>query len=272
MKTLKTIVLSAAAALMLVSCEAPKLGYFQGVESGQAFEMSQPTFVTLQPGDKLSILVSSKDPNLAYLFNLPIVGHYRTSTSDQSLNSNQIASYTIDQNGNIDFPVIGELHVAGLNRKEVATLVKKTLVERELLKDPMVTVDFLDLTYGVIGEVKNPGRFGFDHDKLTLLDAISRAGDLTIHGIRENVLVAREENGKQTYYRVDLTNAGSLYTSPVFYLKPNDIVYIRKIKGQSFRINSAGTAVGVVAATISFGVFVYTIVNTGINHVKKYSK
>lgn len=178
MKIFKNLTMVAAVALMLGACSTPKLGYFQSVQSGQSFDVSKPLFVTLQPGDKLSVLVSSKDPNLAYLFNLPIVGHYRTTTSDQTLNSNQVASYTIDQNGNIDFPVVGEMHVAGLNRKEVATLIKNTLIQRELLKDPMVIVDFLDLTYGVMGEVKNPGRFGFDHDKLTILDALSRAGDL----------------------------------------------------------------------------------------------
>lgn len=226
MKILKTITVAVAMALALCACETPKLGYFQNVQSGQSYDVSKPLFVTLQPGDKLSILVSSKDPNLAYLFNLPIVGHYRTSSSEQSLNSNQVASYTIDKEGNIDFPVVGELHVSGLNRKEVATLVKNTLIERQLLKDPVVIVDFLDLTYGVMGEVRNPGRYGFDHDKLTILDALSRAGDLTIYGLRENVLVAREESGRQTYYRVNLTNADELYSSPVFYLKPNDIIYI----------------------------------------------
>jgi len=226
MKIFKTIAVTAVLALTLCACQTPKLGYFQNVQSGQSYDVSKPIFVTLQPGDKLSILVSSKDPNLAYLFNLPIVGHYRTSSSEQSLNSNQVASYTIDKDGYIDFPVIGEIHVAGLNRKEVQTLIKSTLIERQLLKDPMVVVDFLDLTYGVMGEVKNPGRFGFDHDKLTILDALSRAGDLTIYGVRESVLVAREENGRQTYYRVNLANADELYSSPVFYLKPNDIIYV----------------------------------------------
>lgn len=226
MKIFKTLAVAAAMALALCACETPKLGYFQNVQSGQSYDVSKPIFVTLQPGDKLSILVSSKDPNLAYLFNLPIVGHYRTSTSEQSLNSNQVASYTLDKDGNIDFPVLGELHVSGLSRKEVATLIKTNLIDRQLLKDPMVVVDFLDLTYGVMGEVRNPGRYGFDHDKLTILDALSRAGDLTIYGMRENVLVAREDNGRQSYYRVNLTNADELYSSPVFYLKPNDIIYI----------------------------------------------
>ncbi len=226
MKIFKTFFVAAALAIACSSCEAPKLGYFQGVQNGESYELPQPTFVTLQPGDKLSVLVSSKDPNLAYLFNLPIVGHYRSSSSDQSLNTNQVASYTLDQNGNIDFPVLGELNLKGMNRKEVSVLIKKELINRQLLKDPMVTVDFLDLTYGVMGEVKNPGRYGFDHDKMTLLDALSRAGDLTINGVRENVLVCREENGKQTYYRVDLSKADQIYTSPVFYLKPNDIIVV----------------------------------------------
>ena len=223
---IKHLFLGAFTALIISSCSTPQLGYFQGVQSGQSFDVSKPTFVTMQPGDKLSILVSSKDPNLAYLFNLPIVGHHRTSTSEQSLNSNQIASYTVDSNGFIDFPILGEIQVTGLSRKEVAQVIKNKLIQQELLKDPVVVVDFLDLTYGVMGEVKNPGRYGFDHDKLTILDALSRAGDLTIYGVRDNVLVAREDNGKQTYYRVNLTNADELYASPVFYLKPNDIIYI----------------------------------------------
>lgn len=226
MKKIKTIIMSAALTLCLGACSTPKLGYFQDVQPGQSFTVSAPNYVTLQPGDKVSILVSSKDPNLAYLFNLPIVGNYRNTSSDQTLSTGRIASYAVDKSGNIDFPILGEIHVAGLNRKEVASLVKNTLIQKELLKDPIVTVEFLDLTFGVLGEVKNPGRFNFDHDKMTLLDAISRAGDLTINGIRENVTVAREEGGKYTYYRVDLTNAASLYDSPVYYLKPNDIVYV----------------------------------------------
>ncbi len=226
MKNLSKFALAALAAMVLAACSTPKLGYFQGVQSGQSYDVSKPLFVTLQPGDKLSILVSSKDPNLAYLFNLPVVGRIRIDSGEQNFNSSQITNYTIDQDGNIDFPVVGELHVAGLTRKEIATLVKNTLIERQLLMDPTVTVDFLDLTYGVMGEVKSPGRYTFDHDKLTLLDALSRAGDLTIYGVRENVLVAREENGKQTYYRVHLTNSDALYQSPVFYLKPTDIIYV----------------------------------------------
>lgn len=259
MKNIKSLIVAVAVSLVLGACSTPKLGYFQGVQNGQSYELSQPIFVTLQPGDKLSILVSSKDPNLAYLFNLPIVGHYRTTSSEQSLNTNQVASYTIDPNGNIEFPVLGEMHVAGLTRKEVAQKIKHELVSRELLKDPTITVDFLDLTYGVMGEVRNPGRYGFDHDKLTLLDALSRAGDLTIYGVRENVLVAREENGRQTYYRVNLSNADDLYSSPVFYLKPNDIVYIEPNGRRAKESTEAGTAFSQPSLWISVASLLTTI-------------
>ncbi|MBQ0115412.1 MAG: polysaccharide export protein [Bacteroidales bacterium] len=211
---------------MMASCTTPRVGLFQNAESGSSFKIQSPQFVLLQPGDKLSILVSSKDPQLAYLFNLPIVGHYRTTSSEQGLNINQVASYTVDQNGCIDFPVVGEMKLAGMTKKEISQYIKNTLINKGYLKDPQVTVDFLDLTFGVIGEVKNPGRFAFDHDKITLLDAISRAGDLTIYGIRENVLVTREENGEQKFYRINMTNVEEIYSSPVYYLKPNDIIYV----------------------------------------------
>lgn len=261
MKILKTILLTAASALMLVSCETPKLGYFQDVQQGQqnSFEVSSPSFVTLRPGDKVSILVSSKDPGLAYLFNLPIVGHYRPSTTDDQLTTSRVACYTLDNKGNIDFPILGELHVAGLNRREVGHLIKNSLVTKELLKDPTVTVDFLDLTYGVMGEVKNPGRYNFDHEKITLLDALSRAGDLTIYGKRDNVLVAREENGKTTYYPVDLTNAVSLYNSPVFHLKPNDIIYVEPNSRRAKDATEVGNAFAQPSLWISAASLLTTI-------------
>lgn len=259
MKKFNNLILTAAVALMMGACSAPKLGYFQGVQSGQSYDVSNPSFVTLQPGDKLSVLVSSKDPNLAYLFNLPIVGRYRTTTSDQSLNTNQVASYTVDADGMIDFPVLGNIKLAGMTRKEISVYIKNQLISKELLKDPIVTVDFLDLTYGVMGEVKNPGRFGFDHDKITLLDALSRAGDLTIYGQRENVMVVRDENGRQTYYRVNLANADELYSSPVFFLRPNDIIYVEPNTRREKEATAIGTALSQPSLWISVASLLTTI-------------
>ena len=228
--------------IIVSSCDAPKLGYFQDVQSGQVQQLSAPKLVTVEPGDKLSILVGSKDPGLAYLFNLQIVGRYKTSQSDANLSTTQVASYTVDETGCIDFPVLGKLNISGKTRSEVASYIKHELISRQMLKDPIVTVDFLDLFFSVMGEVNAPGRFLMDHDKTTLIDALSRAGDLTINGKRDNVLVMREEDGKQMAYRVDLTNIQSLFNSPVYYLKQGDMIYVEPNEKKAREATAAGNA------------------------------
>lgn len=212
--------------LLVTSCSAPKLGYFQDLETNQVFNLKQSERIRIQPGDKLAILVSSKDPQLAYLFNLPVVGHYRSSSSEASMSMSQMTNYTVNSDGTIYFPVLGNVFIQGKTRAEVVETIRNELISKDLLKDAVVTVNFLDLYYEVMGEVKNPGRFPIDHDQVTLLDALGRAGDLTIYGKRDNVLVAREVDGVQKFYRIDMTKAENLYSSPAFYLKQNDIIYV----------------------------------------------
>lgn len=226
MKKIKNLLVAGIIALAVTSCEAPKLGYFQDVQSGEIEQLSVPQMVRLQPGDKLSILVSSKNPELAYLFNLPVVGHYQSSTSGRGLTTSTVSHYTVDADGTIDFPVLGRLSVMGLTRSEVSALVKNKLLLSDMIKDPVVTVDFLDMYFSVTGEVAKPGRFIINHDKTTLFDALSQAGDITIFGKRDNVLIMREENGQQKAYRIDLRNAQELYTSPAFYIQQNDMIYV----------------------------------------------
>ena len=226
MKKIKNLLVAGIIALAVTSCEAPKLGYFQDVQSGEIEQLSVPQMVRLQPGDKLSILVSSKNPELAYLFNLPVVGHYQSSTSGRGLTTSTVSHYTVDADGTIDFPVLGRLSVMGLTRSEVSALVKNKLLLSDMIKDPVVTVDFLDMYFSVTGEVAKPGRFIINHDKTTLFDALSQAGDITIFGKRDNVLIMREENGQQKAYRIDLRHAQELYSSPAFYIQQNDMIYV----------------------------------------------
>ena len=153
-----------------------------------------------------------------------------------------MASYTVDENGCIDVPVLGQMEIKGKTRSGVAAYIKKELIDRQMLKDPVVTVDFLDLFFSVMGEVNAPGRFLMDHDKTTLIDALSRAGDLTINGRRDNVLVMREENGKQLAYRIDLTNLQSIYNSPVYYLKQGDMIYVEPNENQARESTGTGNA------------------------------
>lgn len=131
----------------------------------------------------------------------------------------------MDKNGKIDMPVLGQMSVEGLTRMEVAQIVKYRLLAGNLLRDPIVTVEFPEMAYYVIGE-SGVGRHEFETDKLNIMEALSISGDLAISGKRTNVLVLRTENGQQTPYRIDLTRADGIYASPAYYLKQNDMIHV----------------------------------------------
>lgn len=214
------------------SCSAPsQVTYFQDLRPGESEQkVVAATEIKVRPGDKLSIIVNSRDPQLTQLFNLPYVGQQigqgSVTANATSSNSQGISGYTVDEQGMIDFPVLGKIEIAGKNREEIAAFIKGELLAKNLVKDPVVTVEYMNLCISVLGEVAKPGRYNIDRDKVTVLDAISMAGDLTIYGKREKVLVLREENGVQHVYGINLCSAEHLYTSPVYYLRQNDVVYV----------------------------------------------
>jgi len=213
--------------LFLEACSTSKeVAYFQDLRPGESeLALTAPVEIKIQPKDKLSIVVNSQDFRLNNLFNLPVVS--QQLGMEGSSNSNRgVSGYTVDSKGNIDFPVLGEIQVSGMTREEVATHIKKELQSHDLVKDPVVTVEYMNLSVAVMGEVNNPGRFNIDKDNLTILDALSQAGDLTIYGKREKVLVLRQEDRKQRVYGVNLCSAEHLYTSPAYYLQQNDVVYV----------------------------------------------
>ena len=187
--------------LFLEACSTSKeVAYFQDLRPGESeLALTAPVEIKIQPKDKLSIVVNSQDFRLNNLFNLPVVS--QQLGMEGSSNSNRgVSGYTVDSKGNIDFPVLGEIQVSGMTREEVATHIKKELQSHDLVKDPVVTVEYMNLSVAVMGEVNNPGRFNIDKDNLTILDALSQAGDLTIYGKRETVLVLRQEDWKQRVY------------------------------------------------------------------------
>lgn len=224
-----TLLLLITGSVLLSSCGSSKeVVYFQDLKPGES-EITLPEVqaIIVRPEDKISIIVNSRDPQLTNLFNLPYISKQLGSTSQFSSGNNQgISGYTVDAEGNIDFPVLGKVHVAGLRREEIAEHIKNELVTKNLVKDPVVTVEFMNLCVSVMGEVNNPGRFAIDRDRITILDALSMAGDLTIYGNRQKVLVLRQEDGQQRVYGVNLTSGEHVYTSPAYYLQQNDVVYV----------------------------------------------
>lgn len=215
-------------ALLLGSCgSTQKVPYFQDIQPYDSLRHVKPHVITFQPGDKVSIVVNSKDPKLSDLFNLPMMAYRigQGSTIISNYNS-QVSLYTVDTNGDIDFPVVGRIHIGGETREQTAALIKGILIGRDLLKDPVVTVEFGNLYFSVLGEVSRPGQYSIDRDQITLLDAISKAGDLTIYGKRDSVTVLREVDGAQKAYKVDLTSWKDLASSPAYYIKQNDVIYV----------------------------------------------
>lgn len=220
--------------VMFASCATKNVSYFQDVTAEQTIQMAPARNITLQPGDKISIVVNSKDAQLADLFNLSIVTHRTGYTNDVTLNSSQqVSAYTLDGEGCIDFPQIGKLCLKGMDRPAVANMIKEKLITSDLVKDPVVIVEFMNLQISVLGEVARPGRFSVGKDVVTVLDAISMAGDLTIYGQRDNIRLLRTENGVQKSYILNLTSDSALVNSPAYYMQQNDVVYVTPNKKKS---------------------------------------
>ena len=215
--------------LAAVSCSTPKeISYFQDLQPGVTeLTITDPVEIKVRPKDKLSILVNAQDQKLTNMFNLPIVSQQIGQESTGSSGTSRgVSGYTVDSFGDINFPVLGKIRVEGMTREQIADYLTKQLKEQELIKDPVVTVEFMNLGVSVLGEVNKPGRISINRDNMTILDALSEAGDLTIFGKREKVLVLRQEDGKQRVYGVNLCSADHIYTSPVYYLQQNDVVYV----------------------------------------------
>ena len=211
-KLICSLLILFAGVTALSSCGSSKqVVYFQDLKPGESeIKLPEVQAITVRPEDKISIIVNSRDPQLTDLFN-----------------------------GEIDFPVLGKIYVAGMKREEIAECIKNELVSKNLVKDPVVTVEFANLCVSVLGEVNNPGRFSIDRDRLTVLDALSMAGDLTIYGNRNKVLVLRQEGDVQRVYGLDLTSGEHVYASPAYYLQQNDVVYVEPnaVKARQSTVN-----------------------------------
>ncbi len=258
----KKIVMSLLAALVLVSCGSHKdLAYFQEIVESGALESVSGQINTIQAGDVLTISVSSSNPELAVPYNLfaarsQVSGSVSNSSSKVAANVTA-EGYTVDADGNIQFPVLGAIHVAGLTRSEIAALLKSKL--ESVMPDPVVTVTLLNFYVTVIGEVVRPGTYNFPGDRLTLLEALGFAGDLSVYGNREKVMVIREENGGR---HVEILNLKSkdIFTSPYFYLKQNDVVYVEAVDTKAKSVSTFTTYFPIITSLASLGTAVASMI------------
>jgi len=255
-KYLKWLVVGTMVAL--TACTSPKeILYLQDVDPIKEQQIEQKYEVIIHSDDMLSIMVNCKDEELALPFNMPVVTYQVGGTASGGA-SQRVLGYLVSTKGDIDFPILGTLHVEGMTRQQLTDLIKEKLIAGNYIKDPVVTVQFMNFKVSVMGEVQRPGSFNITGDRITLLEALSMAGDLTIYGRRDRVAVIREKDGKRTILYHDLRSS-EIFNSPCYYLQQNDIVYVEPNKaraGQSGinQNNSAGVwlaSISVLASIVS---------------------
>lgn len=252
--------LSILLALLVVSAAScstyKKINYIQDAQLDTALTMIANQGILIQPMDMISIVVSSRDPELARIYNLPVVTYQAGSESSVSNFSQRLIGYSVDNDGNIQFPELGTIHVAGLNRWQLAELIREKL--SSLVKDAVVTVQFMNFKISVTGEVTSPGVFDISGDKITIFEAISLARNLTIYGRRDGVYVIREQNGSRIIYQVDLRTV-DMFNSPAYYLQQNDVVYVEPNKVRAGQSTINENNLKSVSLWVSIGSFLSTL-------------
>lgn len=211
-----------------------KLTYLRDVTPDMADSINR-TFVPQREarivcGDQLSIIVNAMDVEAVQAFNQPLYSVTSLSAPQISQSGGTLLPYKVDNNGEITYPVLGRIHVEGMTVSELKDTLT-TLISQSI-KDPLVNVHLQSFNVTVLGEVKAPGQFTFSAERVTIFDALGRAGDMTTYGIRDNVLVTRETNGKLEFARLNLNDA-SIYSSPFYYLQQNDVVYVQPHKARA---------------------------------------
>ena len=277
MRKIQNILFLALVGFLLASCvTSRKVNYMQEPDRyipSYADTLSFEDYV-LRIGDRLYVYVYSTDENVQKMYNS---GGANSSQMRQQMGNGAIGgsydlyTYLIDEEGNIDFPTIGKIYVQGMTTRDVKHKLEEEL--GTLLKEIpgystiSVKVNIVNRSFSIIGA--QSGRYMINKEKMTIFEALALAGDLGEFNSRKEIKLVREKNGVTTIKTFD-ARSKDLVNSEYYYIEPNDIIYIRQIPGYSFGINHVTTAIGVTAATISFGVFIYSIVQTGINHVNKY--
>ena len=220
--------------------------YFNDLNDTSLLSLTIISESVIQKNDILNISVSSLNAEASSIYNTP---------NNATGNTNNLAGYLVDGSGNIQFPVLGSIKAESLTKEQLKINITKTLLDKKLLVDPIVSIRFQNFRVTVLGEVARPTVVSVPSEKISLLEALGFAGDLTVYAKRNNVLVIREENGKKTIKRINL-NSNELFTSPYYYLKSNDIVYVEPNKAKIASVSRSQQWLPVVISALSLGIIV----------------
>jgi len=232
----KSIIIFSLSLFLFSSCvNSRKAVYFNNIQDTTITNSVATLDPVIQSSDLLNISVSSLNPEASMLFNTPNITMPVTTTSSGTtptsggFGSPQLMGYLVNQEGVIKFPILGKFKAAGLTKRQLEDAIADTLTARKLLVDPIVTVRYLNFRVTILGEVARPTTLNVANERISILEALGLAGDLTIYAKRDNVMLIRESDGKKIIKRIDL-NANDILGSPYYYLKTNDIVYVEPRK------------------------------------------
>lgn len=221
------------------SCSSVKnIAYLQNVGSANDFEQMKKDASNLydariKPKDLLSITVVTSDPLASVGYNLTVPQVSDMKSQNNLLSQPSLQAYLVDNEGNIDFPIVGKFNVGGLTRKELVDKLQAKISSAFSREKPIITVRIINYTVNILGEVQRPGKFESDNERMTIFDGLALAGDMTIYGIRENVKVVRENaDGSKKFITVNLNDNNIIY-SEAYYLEQNDVVYVEPNKSRS---------------------------------------
>ncbi|MFC0261853.1 polysaccharide biosynthesis/export family protein [Fontibacter flavus] len=252
MKKLFTLTLLS---LTLFSCAKRNLVYFSDIETYEDYSVpvGQFTEPRIQPDDLLSITVTSLNPESNMLFNVGVLmpsGDRANTVVSSPVNEN----YLVDKDGFINYPVIGKISLNRLTKQEAVD--KMAGLVSEYVKDPIVNIRFTNFKVTVIGEVQKPASFVIPTEKITVLEALGMAGDMTAYGKRENVMVIREKDGMRTAARLNL-NDKAVLASPYYYLQQNDVVYVEPYKTKAIQADTNPRTFAIISSALSLAVVIF---------------
>lgn len=266
LRRIVSVCMTAAALLLLASCASPKkFVYLNDMEPGKQYPVNTETVTIVHENDRLDIKVSCRNPELAVPFNSQ-VGAYRLSADGgvtEARTETVESGYRVDADGNIIFPILGKIKVSGKNLKQISDMIAGMITEGGYIRDPQVSIEFLNFKYTILGAAR-AGSYTVDGDRITILEAIANAGDLSNRARLDRIAVIRTVDGKQEIYYNDIRTA-DIFMSPTYYLQPNDIIYVEPRYRERSGLDNARWVTTTVSSLISFAAMIFSILaNTGV--------